>query len=136
MHSPCLDGTPVFADNCSCGMASWPDVPLLTNLKAKGHLPDSCCGMQLGIVQTAYANGSATRFAEALPGCKVVLTPTGVKHLHKAAEQFDVGIYFEANGHGTVLFSPRLVQALQQEQQVTPVCLPVCQSRTGVPERA
>lgn len=32
--------------------------------------------------------------------------PTGVKHLHHAAESFDVGVYFEANGHGTVLFSP------------------------------
>ena len=83
----------------------------------------TCSSVQLGIVQTAYANGSSTRFAEALPGCKVVMTPTGVKHLHKAAEQFDVGIYFEANGHGTVLFSPRLVEALQQEQQASPAVL-------------
>jgi phosphoacetylglucosamine mutase len=36
----------------------------------------------------------------------VVITKTGVKHLHHAAQEFDVGIYFEANGHGTVLFSP------------------------------
>jgi phosphoacetylglucosamine mutase len=35
----------------------------------------------------------------------VVITKTGVKHLHHAALQFDIGIYFEANGHGTVLFS-------------------------------
>lgn len=35
----------------------------------------------------------------------VVITKTGVKHLHHAALDFDVGIYFEANGHGTVLFS-------------------------------
>lgn len=33
--------------------------------------------------------------------------PTGVKHLHHAAaERYDIGVYFEANGHGTVLFSP------------------------------
>lgn len=32
--------------------------------------------------------------------------PTGVKHLHHAAESYDIGVYFEANGHGTVLFSP------------------------------
>lgn len=32
--------------------------------------------------------------------------PTGVKHLHHAAaERYDIGVYFEANGHGTVLFS-------------------------------
>ena len=39
----------------------------------------------------------------------MVFTPTGVKHLHHAAEEFDVGVYFEANGHGTVLFSPRAI---------------------------
>jgi phosphoacetylglucosamine mutase len=37
----------------------------------------------------------------------VEFTPTGVKHLHHAAEHYDVGVYFEANGHGTVLFSKR-----------------------------
>lgn len=29
-------------------------------------------------------------------------TKTGVKHLHHVAQGFDVGVYFEANGHGTV----------------------------------
>lgn len=29
-----------------------------------------------------------------------------MKHLHHAAESYDIGVYFEANGHGTVLFSP------------------------------
>ena len=29
--------------------------------------------------------------------------PTGVKHLHHKAKEFDIGVYFEANGHGTVL---------------------------------
>ncbi len=28
-----------------------------------------------------------------------------MKHLHHAALSFDVGVYFEANGHGTVVFS-------------------------------
>lgn len=31
--------------------------------------------------------------------------PTGVKHLHHKALEYDIGIYFEANGHGTVIFS-------------------------------
>ena len=30
---------------------------------------------------------------------------TGVKHLHQKAIEYDIGLYFEANGHGTVLFS-------------------------------
>ena len=36
----------------------------------------------------------------------VACVPTGVKHLHHKALDFDIGVYFEANGHGTVLYSP------------------------------
>ncbi len=37
----------------------------------------------------------------------VVIAKTGVKFVHAAAHHnFDVGVYFEANGHGTVLFGP------------------------------
>ena len=59
---------------------------------------------RLGIVQTAYANGASTSYLKQL-GLEVVFTPTGVKHLHEKAAEYDIGIYFEANGHGTVLFS-------------------------------
>lgn len=34
-----------------------------------------------------------------------VFAATGVKHLHEKAEKYDIGIYFEANGHGTVIFN-------------------------------
>ncbi|EIE18707.1 intramolecular transferase [Coccomyxa subellipsoidea C-169] len=68
----------------------------------------------VGIVQTAYANGASTAYIEEKLKCEVRVTPTGVKHLHAAAEEFDVGIYFEANGHGTVLFSAALVQRLHE----------------------
>ncbi|XP_070541007.1 phosphoacetylglucosamine mutase-like isoform X2 [Ptychodera flava] len=61
--------------------------------------------LNLGVVQTAYANGSSTRYLEDEMKVPVACVPTGVKHLHRKAEEFDVGIYFEANGHGTVLFS-------------------------------
>lgn len=40
-------------------------------------------------------------------------TYTGVKNLHHKALEFDVGIYFESNGHGTVLFSQRAVDTFQ-----------------------
>ena len=42
------------------------------------------------------------------------VTPTGVKYLHEAAHHFDIGVYFEANGHGTVLFSKALLARLEQ----------------------
>ena len=37
-----------------------------------------------------------------------------MKYLHEAAHHFDVGIYFEANGHGTVLFSTAFLAKLKQ----------------------
>ena len=46
--------------------------------------------------------------------------PTGVKHLHHAAEHYDIGVYFEANGHGTVLFSPETLEKLATYQPSTP----------------
>ena len=70
--------------------------------------------MQVGMVQTAYANGAGTTFITDTLGLAVACTPTGVKHLHGAAEKFDIGIYFEANGHGTVLFQRKLLQQLQE----------------------
>ncbi|XP_019328533.1 PREDICTED: phosphoacetylglucosamine mutase isoform X2 [Aptenodytes forsteri] len=39
---------------------------------------------------------------------------TGVKHLHHKAQEFDVGVYFEANGHGTVLFSKAAETKIRQ----------------------
>ncbi|XP_023596155.1 phosphoacetylglucosamine mutase isoform X6 [Trichechus manatus latirostris] len=61
--------------------------------------------LNIGVVQTAYANGSSTRYLEEVMKVPVYCTKTGVKHLHHKAQEFDIGIYFEANGHGTVLFS-------------------------------
>lgn len=37
-----------------------------------------------------------------LQNIPVVCVPTGVKHLHHEAKKYDIGVYFEANGHGTV----------------------------------
>ncbi|XP_056687164.1 phosphoacetylglucosamine mutase isoform X2 [Spinacia oleracea] len=67
---------------------------------------------RLGIVQTAYANGASTAYLKNL-GLDVVLTPTGVKYLHEKASEYDIGIYFEANGHGTILFSDTVLSWLE-----------------------
>jgi phosphoacetylglucosamine mutase len=45
---------------------------------------------------------------------RVLIAKTGVKHVHAAAHSFDLGVYFEANGHGTVLFSPKVGAVLSQ----------------------
>jgi phosphoacetylglucosamine mutase len=72
----------------------------------------------VGVVQTAYANGASTKYlVQRLP---VKCVPTGVKHLHHAAEHFGIGVYFEANGHGTVLFSPDTLKLLSEHQPTSP----------------
>jgi len=80
-----------------------------------GLLKDSGIeGLRLGLVQTAYANGAATaRAVEAVGGENVVCAKTGVKHCHHAAIAMDVGVYFEANGHGTVIFSDKFVERVR-----------------------
>ena len=69
-----------------------------------------------GLVQTAYANGASTAFLRS-KGVKIVFAKTGVKYLHEKAHHFDCGIYFEANGHGTVLFSNALQNKINIELQ-------------------
>lgn len=41
-------------------------------------------------------------------GIEAPCVKTGVKFLHPKALEYDIGIYFEANGHGTVVFSDKL----------------------------
>ena len=86
----------------------------LGELVKKSGLADK---LTLAIVQTAYANGGSTKYIEQVLKLKVDCTPTGVKHLHHAAAHYDIGVYFEANGHGTVLFSSN---ALKQIRKVEP----------------
>ncbi|PKI85946.1 phosphoacetylglucosamine mutase [Malassezia vespertilionis] len=86
--------------------------------------------VQLGCVQTAYANGSSTLYLE--KRVPVAFTPTGVKHLHHEAEKYDIGIYFEANGHGTVLFSKRAMQAIRDAKPSTPAAHAAVQQLAGL----
>jgi len=93
-----LDG-----DKIACLLA----VTLLREMQAAGL--DTT--FSFGAVQTAYANGAAGDYLRG-QGVPVVLAKTGVKFVHHAALAYDVGVYFEANGHGTVLFSPALTARL------------------------
>lgn len=88
-------------------------------LAAAASLP-----LRLAVVQTAYANGGSAAFLRSLgaPGCAppsltvdVLRTPTGVKHLHAAAERYDVGIYWESNGHGAALFSDHALKLINSK---------------------
>lgn len=62
----------------------------------------------IGVIQTAYSNGASTKYIKRnFPDIVVKCTNTGVENLHKEAKKYDIGIYFEANGHGTVLFNEK-----------------------------
>ena len=86
------------------------------------------CAFHVELWSCSYANGAATAFVRDVLRLPVCFVKTGVKYLHhkgvtrnclvlcsyveekktyfqiSLAKEFDVGVYFEANGHGTVLF--------------------------------
>ncbi|KAI4285684.1 MAG: hypothetical protein L6R35_004600 [Caloplaca aegaea] len=76
--------------------------------------------LKVGVVQTAYANGASTAYVTQDLRLPVVCTATGVKHLHHAATKFDIGVYFEANGHGTVVFSDLALKRLSKCEPQSP----------------
>lgn len=69
--------------------------------------------LSLGCVQTAYANGSSTDYLSKVLGIEADFTDTGVKNLHKQASKYDFGVYFEANGHGTIHISEKAKQLIK-----------------------
>ncbi|KAI4488215.1 hypothetical protein M0804_005063 [Polistes exclamans] len=78
----------------------------------KELLQESSLQLNLGLVQTAYANASSTIYISQKLKVPVACVSTGVKHLHSKATEFDIGVYFEANGHGTVVFKETAIQSI------------------------
>ncbi|KRT83634.1 hypothetical protein AMK59_4767 [Oryctes borbonicus] len=77
--------------------------------------------LNLALIQTAYANGASTEYITQKLKVPVACVSTGVKHLHHKAVEYEVGVYFEANGHGTVIFrqsaKDRLKQAVEDSSR-------------------
>ncbi len=69
--------------------------------------------VSVGVVQTAYANGASSAYIRDNLKLPVPLAKTGVKFVHHKAMEYDIGVYFEANGHGTVLFHESLLARLR-----------------------
>ncbi|XP_046384401.1 phosphoacetylglucosamine mutase [Ischnura elegans] len=70
--------------------------------------------LNLGVVQTAYANGASTKYITENLKIPVDCVSTGVKYLHHKALERDIGVYFEANGHGTVVFSKAALEVIEK----------------------
>ena len=78
--------------------------------------------LSVGLVQTAYANGASTHFVNNVmknSAIQVKLAKTGVKFVEHEAKTFDIGMYFEANGHGTVIFNTHAVALLDANRPKT-----------------
>ena len=58
----------------------------------------------VSVVTTGYTNDASVQYLQGI-GVEVVIVATGVKHLHAAAQKNPLSIYFESNGHGTILVS-------------------------------
>ncbi|CAB4060596.1 PGM3 [Lepeophtheirus salmonis] len=84
----------------------------------KDLLAESGLQFRLGIVQTAYANGNSTDYIKNKLKLDVACASTGVKNLHHLAKNYDIGVYFEANGHGTTIFSPECLSQIPQDSQL------------------
>lgn len=67
----------------------------------------------IGVVLSHYSNSAAIL---SLPkSVKYVLSDTGVKNFIRHSRTFDIGIFFEPNGHGSVTFSERFLLMLKQK---------------------
>ncbi|KAI0567390.1 Phosphoglucomutase/phosphomannomutase alpha/beta/alpha domain I [Gracilaria domingensis] len=87
---------------------------LLATFVSKHITATGISALTVGVAQTAYSNGAATQYLDTLSGVDIVVAKTGVKHLEKAVRSYDIGIYWEPNGHGTVLFSEKAICELQK----------------------
>ena len=52
------------------------------------------------------------------PKINIVCTATGVKNLHHEALNYDISVYFESNGHGTLLINNKDLLQLNLLQEV------------------
>lgn len=73
--------------------------------------------LAVSISITSFASPSPFSTHQNVP---ITCVPTGVKHLHHAAESYPIGVYFEANGHGTVLFSPTALSTISSHSTPSP----------------
>jgi len=67
----------------------------------------------MGVVLSHYSNMGAVDYLKNL-GFTVVLAQTGVKNFVREARKYDIGIYFEPNGHGSVTFSKRFFDKVEE----------------------
>ena len=66
---------------------------------------------KITVVTTGYSNSASIAYLES-QGIRSIIVATGVKYLHQEAHNHDISIYFESNGHGTILHKGEVVRGL------------------------
>lgn len=79
------------------------------------------CGIrcEVGTVMSYYSNTGAVEHLN--KQIKVVLAQTGAKNFVKEARAFDIGVYFEPNGHGSVVFSRNFIESVDRQCPNSPL---------------
>lgn len=68
--------------------------------------------LSIGIVLSHYSNSAAMKsFSNSV---KLSIANTGVKNFVAMSREYDVGIFFEPNGHGSVTFSTNFVRYIEE----------------------
>ncbi|RZK45546.1 MAG: hypothetical protein EOO97_00885, partial [Pedobacter sp.] len=96
-------------------------VELQNTLKGVVDVKEDFSKWTIGAALTAYANGAAQVYYRDTLKVTLMIEPTGVKYLHRAAENFDIGIYFESNGHGTVVYNHDKIHHLEEAVKIAEV---------------
>lgn len=68
--------------------------------------------LKVGAVLSFYSNSAAIRWAERT--VPVSISHTGVKNFVRMVKTYDVGAYFEPNGHGSCYFSPKALKVINE----------------------
>ena len=79
---------------CFCQRTLKTITDLQSKLKGVIDLKEDFTKWSIGAALTAYANGTAQQFYRDELKVTLMIEPTGVKYLHRAAENFDIGRYF------------------------------------------
>ena len=62
----------------------------------------------IGYIHSPYTNKAVINWVKTInPSINIKCAATGVKNLHHKALKYDVSVYFESNGHGTLLINNR-----------------------------
>lgn len=75
---------------------------------------DQISKSSVGVVYTAYSNSAYVDYVRDVLKLGATIARTGVKFVHAKAKEYDIGIYFEANGHGTIIYKHSVVELLEK----------------------